>query len=108
MSFESNHPEVLRRTEAAVLKSLAEAGALVKTDAKLRCPVDTGNLRKSITSEVKQIEHSVEIGTNVDYAQYVEYGTKRSKAQPYLRPAGDENRDKIERLFQKNLKAATR
>jgi len=108
MSFESNHPEVLRRVEAAVLKSLSEAGMLVKTDAKLRCPVDTGNLRKSITSEVKQVDRSAEIGTNVEYAQYVEYGTKRTRAQPYLRPAGDENRDKIERIFQKNLKATTR
>jgi HK97 gp10 family phage protein len=29
----------------------------------------------------------VEVGTNVSYAAYVEYGTAHSPAQPYMRPA---------------------
>lgn len=30
------------------------------------------------------------VGTNVDYAAYVEYGTYKMQAQPYLRPAADQ------------------
>ena len=103
MIFESKHPEVLAKVTAACVKSLTEAGALISTRAKFLCPVDTGNLRKSITSEVKDL--TVEIGTNVHYASHVEFGTRRSKAQPYLRPAGDNSRTDVENLFRKNLRA---
>jgi hypothetical protein len=32
------------------------------------------------------------IGTNIEYGPYVELGTSRQGAQPYLRPAYDENK----------------
>ena len=32
------------------------------------------------------------IGTNIEYGPYVELGTSRQSAQPYLRPAYDEKR----------------
>lgn len=37
----------------------------------------------------------VDVGTNVEYAPHVEYGTPKMGAIPYLRPAIDENRDKV-------------
>lgn len=37
--------------------------------------VDTGRLKNSITHEVVPEESMVEVGTNVEYAVYVEYGT---------------------------------
>lgn len=103
MIFKSNHPEVLAKITAACVKSLAEAGKLIETRAKLLCPVDTGNLRKSITSDVKGI--TAEIGTNVHYAPHVEFGTRRSKAKPYLRQAGDNSRTDVENIFRRNLRA---
>ena len=33
--------------------------------------------------------------TNVEYAPYVEYGTHKSKAKPFLRPAYDKNIQKM-------------
>lgn len=30
------------------------------------------------------------VGTNVEYAVYVEFGTSRMEAQPYLRPAAEQ------------------
>ena len=52
-----------------------------------KAPVDTGRLRASIplSSEVRETEAT--IGSNVVYAPYVEFGTKRMKAQPFLVPA---------------------
>lgn len=32
-------------------------------------------------------EHAVYIGTNVEYGQFIEFGTSRMKARPFLRPA---------------------
>ena len=52
------------------------------------CPVDTGRLRGSITTDKRYIQKFlVRIGTNVDYAIYVELGTKKMDARPYLFPA---------------------
>ena len=75
-----------RHVEAAMLR--------VEGDAKRHCPVDTGNLRNSIHNEPTKAtpdEVTVTTGTPVEYASYVEHGTGRMQAQPYLRPAMDAN-----------------
>lgn len=46
---------------------------MVKT-VKVSTPVDTGRLRSSVSSQV--YGSTAKIGTNVQYAQYVEYGTR--------------------------------
>ena len=46
----------------------------IKSDAKRFCPADTGRLRNSITTE-KLSETAYAVGTNVEYAPFVEYGT---------------------------------
>lgn len=59
-------------------------------EAKDRAPVDTGRLRTSITFEEEQNRNGflkLVVGSNVDYAPFVEFGTERQAAQPYLRPA---------------------
>ena len=53
--------------------ALALAGEVVRADAVDNCPVDTGRLKNSITSAVEG--DSAVIGTNAEYAQYVEFGT---------------------------------
>jgi len=59
---------------------------LIEGEAKKICPVDTGRLRASI--HVGKIKNSAYyVGTNVHYAPYVEFGTRKMTAQPYLRPA---------------------
>lgn len=60
------------------------------SEAKDKAPVDTGRLRSSITFEEEQDQNGflkLVIGSNVDYAPFVEFGTERQAAQPYLRPA---------------------
>lgn len=54
--------------------------------AKRICPVDTGRLRASISSRVEPGPVGV-VGTNVEYAPYVELGTVHTPAQPFLTPA---------------------
>lgn len=90
-----NAPAAFRRVQD---RFLPKAGQMVEGSAKLRVPVDTGRLRASITNRIDG-DRAI-IGTNVEYAPYVEYGTRRSRAQPYLRAAIDENRRNLRRLFQ--------
>lgn len=79
--------------------AVVQGGVIVVTDAKRRVPVDTGNLQRSIhleyATDAGDKQAAVEVGTDVDYGKYVEFGTSRMAAQPYLRPALDENRDEI-------------
>lgn len=65
-----------------------ELGAIVHTSARNSVPVDTGDLKKSITLDVQG--KSATVGTPLHYAPYVEYGTSRQSPQPYMRPAARE------------------
>lgn len=97
--------------ESACLRALEECGQTAEGYAKLLCPVDTGNLRNSITHQVDEGEPAVYIGSNSEYAAFVELGTGKyypggrptpwvyqdakgqwhlthgQRAQPYLKPA---------------------
>lgn len=53
--------------------ALERAGEVVRKDAVLNCPVDTGRLRSSITVNVEG--NSAEIGPTASYGAYVEFGT---------------------------------
>ena len=107
---------------------LTKACLLVENDAKRKCPVDTGQLRASITHEVEG--QTGIVGTNVEYGPYVEYGTgiyardgngrqtpwsyqradgkwittKGQKPQAFLEPALLENENEIKRLFKEAIK----
>jgi len=61
-----------------ILRAAMEKGVLViEGEAKRRCPVDTGRLRASITTaaSVEGEQVVATVGTNVEYAAAVEYGT---------------------------------
>ena len=64
-------PKLLKGPIADFLKKSA---FYVEGSAKEKVPVDTGRLKASISSKVKTTE--AEIGTNVFYAPYVEFGTR--------------------------------
>ena len=73
----------------AITAALEVVGGTAERHVKEVTPVDTGRLRNSITHA--PVSESVEmVGTGVEYAVYVEFGTSKMGAQPYLRP-GVEN-----------------
>lgn len=80
-------------------KALIVIGDLVKTDAKLNAPVDTGNLRSSILNKTFKSQLETFIYTNLEYAPHVEYGTRYQAGDPFLRPALFGNKDNIEDIF---------
>ena len=70
-----NSADVKAAFEAAMRNTLAKCGVSAEEYAKRLCRVVTGDLRNSITHEVVDDEHAVYIGTNNEYAAYVELGT---------------------------------
>ncbi len=132
MSFEmiDNTAEFLRLFDSAVIKGLERCGLQGEGYAKDLTPVDTGNLRNSITHKVDTREPAVYIGTNNEYAAYVELGTGKyykggrptpwvyqdakgqwhhtngQKAQPYLRPAVTNHKQTYANIMEDALKNA--
>lgn len=99
-----NVEECLTALAKAKKRGLDAIGATAEGYAKKICPVDTGRLRNSISHT--QDGDNAYIGTNVEYAPYVELGTSRMKAQPYLRPAATEHNDEYKALMEASLKNA--
>lgn len=89
--------KVIKNVEQAVSVALEASALVVEGAAKNLAPVDTGNLRNSITHEVEKNE--ARVGTNVDYAPFIELGTVKMAAQPYLNPALDNNKNNIRKIF---------
>jgi HK97 gp10 family phage protein len=99
--LKSNKAAVQAQMERKLDARLALAGEFVTGAAKLLAPVDTGNLRGSIDHR-KAGRLIQRIGTNVEYAAYVELGTRRMRARPYLLPALIENKREIMRIIKRS------
>ena len=62
-----------------------------EADAKRLAPVDTGNLRNSITTAVSNGGLTAAVVATASYAVYQELGTSRHPPQPFMGPATDRN-----------------
>lgn len=102
---EDNARQIADAIDQALAKALEEVGLVAEGYAKKACPVDTGRLRNSITHQVRPSEKSVYIGTNVEYAPYVELSTSRTKGQPFLRPAAKDHENTYRKIFEKHLRS---
>ena len=87
VEIQDNSGEVSAAIKAALLRGLEKCGLVAEGYAKKLCPVDTGNLRNSITHVVDEGGDAVYIGTNSEYGAYVIH--KRNLAQEsIIRVAG--------------------
>jgi HK97 gp10 family phage protein len=99
VEFKSNLQAIQGMSQEAISNALEIIGGMAESYAKQLCPVDTGRLRNSITHQ-QEDENTVAIGTNVVYAPFVELGTRRMAAQPYLRPAIEEHKTDYQRVIE--------
>lgn len=93
--------EITRGIKLAIHRALVRIGGEVVGYAGDLIHNVTGNLRRSLTYFVEG--DSVYVGTNCEYAQYVEEGTSRSKPHPYLRPAAEGHMDEWKRILEDEL-----
>lgn len=103
VKVKDNTDEVMAVRDKAVRKALEMIGLQCEGYAKLICPVDTGRLRNSITHTQEDKDTEL-VGSPVEYAPYVEYGTVKMSAQPYLRPAVEDHIDEYRRIAESALK----
>lgn len=102
ITIQSNKQEILNHLPDVIEAALEAIGLTAEGYAKDECPVDTGRLRNSITHAVEG--DAVYIGTNVEYAPYVELGTSRMKARPFLGPAAENHGQEYKELFEAAMK----
>lgn len=91
--LERNMQRINRNIETEVERALLNSALIVERDAKINAPVDTGRLANSIAHIAEKTY--AEVGTNVEYAKHVEFGTSRQSAQPFLFPAYNNNKQRI-------------
>lgn len=72
---ENNRKEVMKATEQAIMEALKVCGGVAETHAKENAPVISSNLKNSISHVVDTDKQECIIGTAVEYAPFVEYGT---------------------------------
>lgn len=128
VTFNDYSADVLSEFHDAVLRALERCGEQAEGYAKDLAPVDTGNLRNSISHTVDEDELAVYIGSNVEYATYVELGTGRyteggrptpwvyqddngnwhwtqgNPAQPFIKPAVSDHAQTYRNIIESDLK----
>lgn len=130
VTYTSHRAEIDRDIDRGLLAGLSAAGAFVEGEAAQIITdnrnIDTGRLRGSITYSIdnqtsatkspasatdavskESRKDTVVIGTNVQYAEFIEYAI-RGKGKPFLRPAVDNNRRLIERIITAELNKGLR
>lgn len=102
IKYKNNAAAVLSSLESKKHAALEAIGMRAETHAKELTPVDTGNLRNSMAHAVSG--DSVYIGSNVEYAPYIEYGTRRNKAHHMLKKAATEHGDEYKAIARAAMK----
>lgn len=106
--YEDNGEQVVKAIESSIESALEEIGLSAERFAKTETPVDTGRLRNSITHAIDSGEDAVYVGTNVEYAPYVELGTWRTgyKGVQMLTHAAQNHGDHYRSILKKHLENA--
>lgn len=102
-----NSAKVLKEFKEKAVLALQEMGEKAEGYAKADCPVDTGNLRDSIANKVIEDEKALYVGTDVEYAQGVEYNdtvSHRVGKAHYLRDSVATHSDEYESIVKNTLK----
>lgn len=79
----------------AVKTVVKRNGAQLQTKAQENAPVVSGTLERSIELDITDGGMTAEVEPSAEYAAYVEYGTRYMDAQPYLKPAYNEQKQKF-------------
>ena len=104
---EDNIPSIEAEVEAAVGRALEMIGLQAEKHAKealtKQGAVDTGRLRNSVTHQVIS-ETAVAVGTSVEYAPYIEFGTSKMNARPYIKPAVENYQNEYKIIIENELR----
>jgi HK97 gp10 family phage protein len=97
--LQSNLLRIALEAPKAAEKALRQTANDIVQVAKQLAPVDTGALQRSYRVEPAD-DSTMIVGTEIEYAPHVEYGTSNSPSQPHFIPAFHQ----AEETFKERLK----
>ena len=107
-TYKDNTDEVLKALSGpngAIPRGLEAIGLAAEGHAKkYETAVDTGRLRNSISHATD--DEAAYIGTNVEYAPYIELGAQGRKGLHFLQKAATQHGDEYKRLMEDSMKNA--
>ena len=104
VTTKDNTKEVLSALEKAIERGLEAIGLAAEGYAKEETPVDTGRLRNSISHATDK--EAAYIGTNVEYAPYIELGARGRQGVHMLQRAATEHTAEYKKLIEDSMKNA--
>ena len=91
-----------------MMKALNAGIAPIKKEAKKNAPVDKGVLKKKIRSKQMRYTEKPAVGIYVSgkayYWYFIEHGTSKMSATPFLRPAADSKHEEGVNKFKERWK----
>jgi HK97 gp10 family phage protein len=130
-TFEKGIKDMLARVKAREKKAVIAGARVLRDEVEARAPVDTGNLKNNIViTEPKQgadeavfayvgpkdvggMTYSQRIGLGGDYGKsapfygrFVEFGTSRMRARPFVEPAFLAKKDEVLQAMAEVVKEA--
>lgn len=78
----------------ALRKGMRQGANVVRDEARAKAPLDTGLLKRQIRTRERSEENgdmrfAVEVTRSAFYGRFLEYGTSKLAARPFLRPAAE-------------------
>lgn len=113
-SFARNLENSREQALVAAVQELNNTALSVESTAKQNIKnnktVDTGRLLGSVNTKLAKVstDATAEVGTNVEYANYIEYGTSKMGAKPFLNPAFDVETDGLDNRIRQAVRDAFR
>lgn len=94
----------LNDVKRVVRQNGSELQRKIQSNADFTKGYATGTTKRSVSLEIKDDGLTAESGPETEYAPYLEYGTRFMDAQPFVRPALDEQARKFKSDLQKLVK----
>jgi len=128
MTLKWNGDEVKRKIREITPKVLEVGAIVIHGQVVMDTPVDTGLLKNSLSYSIESRQEGLNsdpgdvkadpsdgvpinassdeiwIGTNVDYAGYIEMGTSRMEAQPFFSTGFAHSKNKAKKAMQESFK----
>jgi HK97 gp10 family phage protein len=99
MSYKPN-PNLNTIVKDAFEKSLKKSSDILERKSKSNAPVDSGALKNSIRSDDSDIKNGeFSVTSELEYAPFVEFGTSKTPANPFMRSALRESKKNMLSTF---------
>ena len=94
----------LNRVKRVVRKNGSDLQRKIQRNADFKMGYQSGTTKRSVGLDITDHGLTAESGPTTEYSEYLEYGTRFMDAQPFVKPALDEQEQKFKSDMQELVK----